>query len=158
MGTSVRQQMEAWDNRPTAASQLPAEKPHVKYVNSLTRLLNEKPDVFKPWFDTKGSEDATKCGGTCNTCKRPRNWNGTGSLFCHACSGIDEHPLEDLHLYPVLQRKRLYLNMRALEAKREERERLEAELKAKKEEEIKRAAEAAAEIEAAEHDHKKHKK
>merc|ERR1711953_145151 len=94
--------------------------------------------MFTPWDDVKvdgifqatSVDQESRAGEACSTCNRRRNNRGVGSMFCHGCSGVDDKPLPSNVLHPVLQRKRLQLNMRdKKEKERLEQERLEQERK-----------------------------
>merc|ERR1711964_623625 len=106
------------------------------YHSYCLRTLSESPDIFHPWDDVKvdgGIFQATsvdsdsRAGEECRTCHRRRNNRGIGSIFCHACGGVDDQPLANHLLQPVLERTRLHLNMRDKKQREEEEERLEQE-------------------------------
>lgn len=78
------------------------------YKSNLERLLAKHPDLFAPWVDEEDPEDAPeqrfRTKPACRQCGRVRERSGFGTVFCHVCSGVDEQPLCDTMLYPVLQR------------------------------------------------------
>jgi hypothetical protein len=148
--TGGKGRVEAWHSRPhgtgaslgVAVTGKSKEQRHATY-DTFLRLLDSRPDIFKPWLDCKDQEvpthrriDTSRAGEECTACGRCRNSRGMGHLFCHVCSGVDDQPLEDLHLYPVLQRKRLHLNIQAMEEEQKERELLEQEQKEREQEEL----------------------
>merc|ERR1711976_360532 len=82
--------------------------PSATYRSYCLRMLDEKPDMFKPWDDVKvddiflnTSVDAeTGPNEECSTCNRRRNSWGMGNVFCHICSGVDDQPLPEHFLQP----------------------------------------------------------
>eukprot|EP00747_Dinoflagellata_sp_TGD_P050923 gnl/TRDRNA2_/TRDRNA2_147044_c1_seq1.p1 gnl/TRDRNA2_/TRDRNA2_147044_c1~~gnl/TRDRNA2_/TRDRNA2_147044_c1_seq1.p1 ORF type:complete len:297 (-),score=32.94 gnl/TRDRNA2_/TRDRNA2_147044_c1_seq1:106-939(-) len=59
-------------------------------------------------------------GTKCENCARPRTSFGVGSVYCHACSGIDDRPLRESILWPVLERRRLRREVFADQLQKEE--------------------------------------
>lgn len=82
-----------------------------KYVSRLQSMLQEQPDLFSKYLDGPGEpagEDDPVWGknisSNCDTCGRKTDNHGLGSVFCHACSGVDFRPLSDSILYSVFER------------------------------------------------------
>lgn len=92
------------------------------YTSFRTRLFGKHPDMFQRFDQGRlldgqplGSfvEDASRIGEVCSICQRRRNRRGVGDVFCHGCSGIDKGILSQSVMYPVLDRRRLKINMQA---------------------------------------------
>jgi len=113
----------------------PGRCPCAIYSSQRLRMLAIEPSPFQPYDDIfepdcpvkvddifrhtspEDKDDAdSKAFEECSVCKRRRSSKGMGSLFCHSCSGVDDIPLPDNVLHPVLMRKRLQLSMQKKEA------------------------------------------
>lgn len=64
-------------------------------------------------------EDSRVPFAVCTVCHRKRDRFGIGHVFCHACSAVDDVPLCEALLFPVLQRRRLRQEQLWLEANAE---------------------------------------
>lgn len=90
-----------------------------RHIPSLQRLLDKNPDPYlepargkKTGIAIDGDEGCiVKFGAVCETCGRERDSDGSGSIFCHTCSGVDTALVEDSILCPVFERRRLRLAM-----------------------------------------------
>jgi len=110
----------AWQGHSAKDPSGPGHCPIAIYQSYDLRMLTEKPDIFENWdamkvgdiFQQTSVDQETRAGEQCSTCGRLRNHRGTGSIFCHICSGVDDKKLEQSILYPVLQRRRLHLTMK----------------------------------------------
>jgi len=146
----------AWHGHP--ASDMNVDSGHCPiavYDSFFLRMVASNPDIFEPFDDVRSGESDTFQNTTvepqgslsyekCQTCNRRRNRRGIGSVFCHACSGVDSSPLPDHALHPCLARKRLQIIMQeklvAEEIERIEQERQEAEEKLMQEHAAREAA------------------
>jgi len=86
------------------------------YTTVAEVLIKNNQDIFKRWMDGEGKlpqlspwfSDSNKM---CSKCKRQRDSQGIGNVFCHVCSCVDAKPLNETLLYPAMERARLRRKM-----------------------------------------------
>lgn len=88
-----------------------------RYVSCLERLLRDHADLFECVLShvvhpaPKEPPDSLTSNGeaeACGHCRRMYSTAGSsraGSLFCHKCSGVDDQPLTQSILFPLLDRR-----------------------------------------------------
>merc|ERR1711972_1072896 len=88
------------------------------YSTKLACLLNNHPDLFEglPWTpmgsDRLAGGNSDRGAHKCQDCGRSRGASGAGSMFCHACSGVDTMRLRDSILWAVMRRQALRRDLR----------------------------------------------
>lgn len=86
------------------------------YTSVADVLTKSNQDIFKRWMEGEGKlpqlspwfSDSNKI---CSKCKRQRDSQGIGNVFCHVCSCVDAKPLNETLLYPAMDRARLRRKM-----------------------------------------------